>query len=130
MLMLLDQKSWLLKSDPSGLKCIFLAIHSMLDVLEVIRRISVDFSMNEAEPMVQRRQCAAAEKSDRIFDRKELARFCLQSNDRFDLTEVRRKDRCLLLADLSFALRRRRAGNADARAGCIKKDVKLWRLVY
>ena len=75
MLMLLDQKSWLLKSDLRGLKCIFLAIHSMIDVLEVMRRISVDFSMNEAEPMVQRRQCAAAEKSDRIFDRKELARF-------------------------------------------------------
>ena len=56
--------------------------------------------------------------------------FLFQSNDRFDSTEVWRKDRCLLLADLSLALRWRRAGNADARAGCIKKDVKLWRLVY
>jgi hypothetical protein len=55
MLMLLDQKLWLLKSGLSGLKSSFSAINSMLDVLEVMHRISVDFSMNEAEPMVQRR---------------------------------------------------------------------------
>ena len=55
MLMLLDQKLWLLKSGLSGLKCSFLSINSMLDVYEVMHRISVDFSMNEAEPMVQRR---------------------------------------------------------------------------
>ena len=55
MLMLLDQKLWLSKSGLSGLKSSFLSINSMLDVLEVMRRISVDFSMNEAEPVVQRR---------------------------------------------------------------------------
>ena len=55
MLMLLDQKLWLLKSVLSALKSSFSAINSMLDVYEVMRRISVDFSMNEAEPMVQRR---------------------------------------------------------------------------
>ena len=55
MLMLLDQKLWLLKSGLSGLKSSFLAINSMLDVLKVMRTISGDFSMNEAEPVVQRR---------------------------------------------------------------------------
>ena len=53
--MLLDQKLWLFKSCLNGLKSSFLSINSMLDVLEVMRTISVDFSMNEAEPMVQRR---------------------------------------------------------------------------
>jgi hypothetical protein len=55
MLMLLDQNLWLLKSGLSRLKSSVSAINSMLDVDEVMRRISVDFSMNEAEPVVQRR---------------------------------------------------------------------------
>ena len=55
MLILLDQKLWLLKSGLSRLKSSFSAINLMLDVYEVMRRISVDFSMNEAEPVVQRR---------------------------------------------------------------------------
>ena len=55
MLMLVDQKLWLLKSCLSRLKSSFSAINSMLDVLEVMSRISVEFLMNEAEPMVQRR---------------------------------------------------------------------------
>ena len=67
---------------------------------------------------------AGAEQSHRIFDRKELARFSLQSNDRLHLTEVWLKDRCLFLADLILAQRWKRAGNADARAGYVKKDVK------
>ena len=88
----------------------------MIDVLEVMRRISVDFSMNEAEPMVQRRQCAAAEKSDRIFDRKELARFSLQSmqsNDRFDLTEVSAQGS--VLASCGFKLRAAPAASRQCR---------------
>jgi hypothetical protein len=48
----------------------------------------------------------------------------VQSNDRLHLTEVWLKDRCLFLAGLILALGWRRAGNADARAGYIKKDVK------
>jgi hypothetical protein len=55
MLMLLDQNLWLLKSGLSRLKSSLLSLNLMLDVYEVMRRISVDFSMNEAEPMVQRR---------------------------------------------------------------------------